>query len=130
MIEQDRDHSIDLFFHDPYPIQLRSRSDQIGQPSLFSNIFTYDYHEFEKNDNISSFSIGYDELKYTLYSEIPKTEPFGFISEIGGTLGLFIGCSFITLFEIGELLLEIFIILCRRKNQNKFNIKIVNENRF
>jgi len=84
----------------------------------------------KNDDNISSFSIGYDEIKYTLYSEIPKTEPFGFISEIGGTLGLFIGCSFITLFEIGELLLEIFIILCRRKNQNKFNSKIVNENRF
>jgi hypothetical protein len=40
----------------------------------------------KKNNNISSFSIGYDEFKYTLYCEIPKTEPFGLISEIGGTL--------------------------------------------
>jgi hypothetical protein len=27
--------SIDLFFHDPYPIRSGSRSDRIGQPSLY-----------------------------------------------------------------------------------------------
>jgi len=34
LIERDRDHSIDLFFHDPDPIQSGLRSDRIGQSSL------------------------------------------------------------------------------------------------
>jgi len=71
----------------------------------------------QNNENLgsSSFSIKYDEFKYTLYSEIPKTEIFGFISNIGGILGLFIGCSFVTLFEIGELIIEILFILFEKK---------------
>lgn len=43
-----------------------------------------------ENPGSSSFSIKYDELKYTLNSEIPKAEIFDFISNIGGILGLFI----------------------------------------
>jgi len=78
------------------------------------------------NENLgsSSFTISYAELKYTLYSEIPKTEIFDFISNIGGILGLFIGCSFVTLFEIGELIIEILFILFERKE-----LLILNKNR-
>jgi len=35
--EIDRDQSIDLFFHDFYPIRSKSRSDRIGQLSLMGN---------------------------------------------------------------------------------------------
>jgi hypothetical protein len=38
-IERDRDQLIDLFFHDPYPIRSKSRSDRIGQPSLIKIVF-------------------------------------------------------------------------------------------
>jgi len=73
---------------------------------------------YEKPD-CSSFSIYYDEFKYTLYSEMPKTEIFDFISNIGGILGLFIGSSFVTLFELGELLIEISFILTTKNEVNK-----------
>jgi septal ring factor EnvC (AmiA/AmiB activator) len=61
-----------------------------------------------------------------LYSEIPKTEIFDFISNIGGILGLFIGCSFVTLFELAELVIEIgFIFNGNNKQQiNQMNDKL------
>jgi hypothetical protein len=59
-------------------------------------------------------------LKYTKYSEMPKTETFSFISEMGGILGLFVGCSFVSFFELAELFIEIYFILFSNKNkQNK-----------
>jgi hypothetical protein len=66
-------------------------------------------------------------LKYTKYSEIPKTEPFNFISELGGILGLFIGCSFVTLFELAEVLIEICFIIYGRKKQNQNEIPFEEE---
>ncbi len=70
--------------------------------------------------NYAHVDIFYRELKYTKFSEIPKIEVFSFISEIGGILGLFIGCSFVSLFEIAELLIEIFFsLISKNKTKNK-----------
>jgi GTPase involved in cell partitioning and DNA repair len=67
-------------------------------------------------------------LEYTFYSEIPKTEPFNFISEIGGILGLFIGCSFVSFFEISEVILEIiFIISSKKQKYGEQQISLENE---
>ncbi len=52
---------------------------------------------------------------------MPKTKIFDFISNIGGILGLFIGSSFVTLFEIGELLIEISFILTKKNEIIKRN---------
>jgi len=71
----------------------------------------------DKDLTLPYILIYFKELKYNKYSEIPKTEPFDFISSIGGILGLFIGCSFVTLFEISELLFEICFIFYGKKQQ-------------
>ena len=77
--------------------------------------FSYDIsiNSYDQNPkNSSNYTIGvyYEDLKYTLVSQQPKIELFGLISNIGGTLGLFIGFSFITLLEIFELLAELMFI--------------------
>jgi len=74
---------------------------------------TVDYSFSFKNfyGNKRQLRVYFDELKYTKYSEMPKTEPFSFISEMGGILGLFVGCSFVSFFEIVELFIEIYFIL-------------------
>jgi hypothetical protein len=72
---------------------------------------------FIKDKGLNEIYIFFKDLKYTQYSEIPKTETFDFISSIGGILGLFIGCSFVTLFEISELLFEICFIFYGKKQQ-------------
>jgi hypothetical protein len=55
--------------------------------------------------------IFYEDLKYTLITQKPKIELFGLISNIGGTLGLFIGFSFISVLELFELLVEYILII-------------------
>ena len=56
------------------------------------------------------FNVYYDELEYTLIRQQPKIEPFGLISNIGWTLGLFIGFSFISILELIEIVAELVFI--------------------
>ena len=44
---------------------------------------------------------------------------FDLISSIGGLCGLFIGVSFVSLFEIGELFIEAIFILCMKDSKLK-----------
>jgi len=69
--------------------------------------YSFEAIPFKNPTDSTSFNIYFDELKYELHQEIPKTELFDLISNIGGILGLFIGCSFVTFFELCELILEI-----------------------
>ncbi len=65
---------------------------------------------------MTELRIYYESLKYISIRQIPKTKPFDLISNIGGIFGLFIGVSFVSLFEISELIIEgIFIFFERKK---------------
>ena len=75
--------------------------------------------------NYSSLSIHYESLKYTKISQIPKEKEFDLISSIGGLFGLFIGVSFVTLFEIAELFIEI---LFNFYSNKKIRKKITDKN--
>jgi len=132
-------HSLNNFWLDCYHMQLNTSIsnctyNHIAEKSDMNRIdekckqycplecdsITYTYTAIKNKCEDESFSyiyIYFKELKYTKYSEIPKTEPFSFISEIGGILGLFIGCSFVSLFELAELLFEIGFILFGKKHQ-------------
>jgi hypothetical protein len=72
------------------------------------------YVGFNTYENVSRTFYGlrvyYDELEYTLIRQQPKIEPFGLISNIGGTLGLFIGFSFISILELVEVVAELVFI--------------------
>jgi len=69
------------------------------------------YAGFNTYENVTrtffAIRVYYDELKYTLIKQHPKIELFGLISNIGGTLGLFLGFSFISILEIIEVLAEL-----------------------
>jgi hypothetical protein len=66
---------------------------------------------FNTYENVSrtffAIRVYFDDLKYTLIKQQPKIELFGLISNVGGTLGLFLGFSFISLLEIFEVLAEL-----------------------
>jgi len=49
-------------------------------------------------------------MKYTAVSQHPKMEAFDLISSIGGILGFYTGMSFLSFFEIVEVLTEILCI--------------------
>ena len=53
----------------------------------------------------------YDDLKYTLITQQPKTLLVDLVPNIGGILGLFVGTSFLSFVEIIELIIELIYIL-------------------
>lgn len=69
----------------------------------------------ELRSQIASFSIYYDELKYTKVVQIAKMDIADLFSSFGGNLGLFLGLSICSFMEIFELLWK----LCTPKPSQK-----------
>jgi hypothetical protein len=84
-----------------------------GNISLNQVQFEY-YPGFNTFENVSrtffALRVYYEDLKYTLIRQKPKIELFGLISNVGGTLGLFLGFSFISLLELFEIVAELVFI--------------------
>ena len=53
-----------------------------------------------------ALSIYYPQLEYTEISELVKTNVFDLFSNVGGTLGLFLGLSILSFIEVVEILVE------------------------
>ena len=58
-------------------------------------------------ESVVSLNVYYNSLSYTLATESPKLNIISLLSNIGGSLGLFMGVSFLSLVEILALLLDI-----------------------
>ena len=69
----------------------------------------------EISRSVARVVIFYDELKETRIEQNAKTKLPDLVSNIGGTLGLYIGLSFLSLVEIFEILLKILIISFQKK---------------
>ena len=61
----------------------------------------------EIKERYLSLNIFYDTIKYTNIEVTPKTELVDLISNIGGTLGLFLGISWLSFIEIFEIIFNI-----------------------
>jgi hypothetical protein len=57
--------------------------------------------------NTTTVMVFYRTLKYISISQQAKTKPEQLVSNLGGYLGLFVGLSFISLFEIIEIIIEV-----------------------
>jgi len=95
---------------DTYTIEIREKEQTIAGYGNLTNIYT-DFKTFENlTKNFFSIRVYYEDLKYTLITQHPKCELFDLISNIGGTMGLFLGFSFISFLEIFELIAELFFV--------------------
>jgi len=90
-----------------------------------SNIYTHSLSLASNYDSLTTFRVFYSSLKVATISQIPKTQIFDLVSNIGGIFGLFIGISFVTLFEISEIFIVIVFSLFQNNNHVE---KIDNEN--
>ena len=83
------------------------------------------------NTSFTTIKIYYKSLQYTSIMQEPKMKMFDFISNVGSILGLFIGMSFVNLFEIIEIFFEIgFVLFKRFKLSTTIVPKHENENSF
>lgn len=81
------------------------------------NDFNYGDMQEKLKKKFVSLNVYYDDLSYTQIDESPKTEMVDLISNIGGTLGLFIGVNFFNFIEIVELFLQILFIIFKSEKK-------------
>ncbi|KAK6057681.1 hypothetical protein COOONC_04761 [Cooperia oncophora] len=71
--------------------------------------------DYSRNPNYSfRVEASFNELQYESYSEIRLTTAAGFVSELGGQSGLFVGCSVMSFVQLVLSFLSLFVI-CARK---------------
>jgi len=63
-----------------------------------------------KSSEKLEFYVWYSDLDYIEISQTPKMSGYSLINEIGGALGLFVGITFLSIFELLEYLFEIFLV--------------------
>jgi len=78
--------------------------------------------------NDTNLRIYYKSLKYTSITQQAKVKWQQLISNLGGYLGLFVGLSFASLFEITEIIIEIIYILLRKKKTIQSHLSQDNDN--
>ncbi len=67
--------------------------------------------ETEVRENLLNMFVFFKGLQYTDISQIPKTSLVDLLSSIGGSMGLFLGLSLISVVEIVDLIVESLIML-------------------
>lgn len=77
--------------------------------SIFGNLTIEQMESFKMNGVF--LSVFYTDGSYTYISQIVKSRLVDLISNLGGLVGVFIGASFLSFFEIVEILIEIYFIL-------------------
>jgi hypothetical protein len=83
--------------------------------SCFSEKFTFDSTITSLDPGYTAFRFVFRDLSTLNISQIPKTDPFTFLNNIGGGLGLFMGIAFPNLIEFFQFILEIVLIIFIRK---------------
>jgi len=81
----------------------------------FSEKLIFDSIKKDHNVKYTSFTFNLRDLGTLNISQIPKTDPFTFLNNIGGGLGLFMGIAFPNLIEFFQFILEIILIIFIRK---------------
>ena len=81
--------------------------------SKYPDGYSITYDDMQKS--VIAFNVYYDDLKYSVITEVPKTSPTDLISNMGGLLGLFIGLSFLSFGELVEMFLEVLFIIFEKE---------------
>jgi len=83
--------------------------------SCFSEKITFDYATIASDLDFTRLRFYLRDLSSLNITQIPKTDPFTFLNNIGGGLGLFMGIAFPNLIEFFQFILEIVLIIFIRK---------------
>lgn len=87
--------------------------------SLFPSVEDLTYETIRRN--IMSLNVFYESLTYKHYVEVGKMSIDDLTANIGGTLGLFLGISCLSLVEFFDVLLQVVIITIKSLNAQKVN---------
>lgn len=88
-----------------------------ANPSRFNltgNLSRLSYEELK--NYFLAVNVYYGDMQYVTISEIEKTSLIDIVSGVGGTLGLFVGMSFMSFFELVDVLIETLFLVYENKN--------------
>lgn len=116
------------------PISFERKISQSDFPTLFyADLLIRRQKKYPRYSNFSSFTdikntlvsvnIFYEDLGYTVIKDVPAKTLEQLVSELGGILGLCIGCSLLSLLEILQLLIELTTSLLSVKKSGSVAIK-------
>ena len=109
--------------------QLNEFSNEKAQQYLEHKLLKSKYEEFNSSlddvkQSIVNLNIFYDRLSFTEISEKPSFTFVDLVSNVGGTFGLFIGISLLSLLEIVEIAYEMLYIF-KVKREHIFPVSIL-----
>lgn len=78
--------------------------------------------------NFLKVTVFYKEFNFESIIESEKYSFIQFISDIGGVLGLYLGCSLLTVLEFIELILDLMIILCAKACSRQTTVQRLSNN--
>ncbi len=98
---------------------IKNPSSYTGEIEIFKNQAMEHFNltnmtndEFTKN--LIWIFVYFEEIKYTEITQIPKTTPVDLASSIGGSLGLFLGMSFMSFIQLFEIIYEMILTMKKR----------------
>ena len=86
--------------------------------SKFGNASSVNLDDLKKS--VYMVSIYFEDLKYTMISQQAKTNVMDLVSSIGGSLGLFMGASFLSLIDIIQIIFEVIYIQFDKNRVSNF----------
>ena len=89
-----------------YPTKIYA--EMLANQSQIQSRFNYIPPTYEQlKQSIASININYNVLGFTLFKEYQKITTIDLVTSIGGNIGLFLGLSFLSFFEVIELFVEL-----------------------
>ncbi|OWF36335.1 Degenerin-like protein unc-105 [Mizuhopecten yessoensis] len=79
----------------------------------------------EKSMNFLKINVYYEDLNYQYLSEEPEYELMNLLSDIGGSLGLFLGASALSIGEVFELLVELSCYFVQKRRNLKGGDEVI-----
>ena len=78
---------------------------------------------FLRHDEFSLLTVFYPSMQYIEITQAPKTSLIVLISNLGGSIGIFLGFSIFSLIEIVEIFKRMLYILCRHRSRVGVQVK-------
>ena len=94
-------------------------------PNLSADFKTSPVNSDTASNKFVQLNVFYDSLTYSISTDTPSMDIVSLLANIGGTLGLFLGLSLLSLCELIHVLIEIFLVAISFVKRNKYKVSSI-----
>ncbi|KAL9956697.1 hypothetical protein ACROYT_G038218 [Oculina patagonica] len=85
---------------------------------ILRNVFEKDVSSSYMQENFVFLQVGFEHMEYEKHQEFPSYGPESLFGELGGNMGLFLGCSLLTIWEFIDFLWEVVTSKIKKRSTN------------